>query len=157
MWWIVGVVAVIVVLATYLTWVASRVDRLQQRAAAGFAALDAALTRRAGAALTAAGALDRPDLADLARTAMDDAVEDRQGAENALTKAIRELPVPLDAPVLADLVTRSRRVSLTRHVYTDVVRDTRVMRRRRLVRVMRFGRRHPIPDYFDIEDPILVP
>ena len=51
MWWVVGVVAVVVLLGTYLTWTAARVDRLHARAAASFAALDAHLVRRAGEAV----------------------------------------------------------------------------------------------------------
>jgi hypothetical protein len=157
MWWIVGVVAVVVLVATYLTWIAARVDRLHARAAAAGAALDAALVRRAVAAIDAADRLELGELRLLARSALEADVEDREGVENALTKALRDVPTPLAAPAMADLVATSRRVSLTRHIHTDLVRDTLTMRRRRLVRVMRFNRKHPVPMYFDIEDPILGP
>src|SRR5262249_26589987 len=92
MWWIVGVVAVVVVLATYLTWIASRIDRLHARAAASGAALDSALLRRAVAAIDLADETHRPDLRALARTAVarDEAsAADRENAENALTKGLR--------------------------------------------------------------------
>jgi hypothetical protein len=157
MWWIVGVVAVVVLVATYLTWIAARVDRLHARAAAAGAALDAALVRRAVAAIDVADRLESVDLRVLARSALEADVEDREGVENALTKALRDVPEPLGSPTMADLVATSRRVSLTRHIHTDLVRDTLTMRRRRLVRVMRFSRRYPAPMYFDIEDPILIP
>lgn len=155
MWWIVGAVVLIVLVATYLTWIAARVDRLQARASAAGAALDAALVRRAVAATDAADRLELPELRVLARAALEAEVDDREGAENALTKALRDVPAPLDAPVMADLVATSRRVSLTRHIHTDLVRDTRSMRRRRLVRVMRFGHKQTLPTYFDVEDPTL--
>jgi hypothetical protein len=155
-WWIVGVVGVVVLVATYLTWIASRVDRLHARATAASAALDAALVRRAVAAGDIADHLRRPELRALARSALEAGADDREGAENALTKGLRDLPDALDAPSMVDIVATSRRVSLTRHIHTDLVRDALAMRRRRLVRVMRFNSRHPAPTYFDIEDPILV-
>ncbi|HEU0241477.1 MAG TPA: hypothetical protein VKB59_06960 [Micromonosporaceae bacterium] len=160
MWWIVGVVGVVVVVATYLTWIAGRVDRTHERAAASASALDSALLRRAVAALDAAAEMRRPDLGTLARTALArDAgtATDRESAENALTKGLRDLPYGIDAPEMAGIVAASRRVSLARHIHSDLVRDALAMRRRRLVRLLRFGHRHPVPRYFDIEDPILGP
>jgi hypothetical protein len=62
----------------------------------------------------------------------------------------------VDSPVLAEVVATSRQVSLARHIHTDLVRDAKTMRRRRLVRLMRFTRKHPELAYFDIEDPQLV-
>ncbi len=41
---------VVVAIATYLTWVATRVDRLHARAGAAYSALDAHSMRRAAAA-----------------------------------------------------------------------------------------------------------
>jgi hypothetical protein len=57
--------------------------------------------------------------------------------------------------VMADVVATSRRLSLARHVHNDLVRDALSLRRRRLVRLFRFSRRHPLPAYFDISDPQL--
>jgi hypothetical protein len=158
MWWIVGVVAIVVLVATYLTWIAGRVDRTHARAGASAAALDAALLRRAVAVVDAADELARPDLRTLARTAIardEGTATDRENAENALTKGLRDLSHPLDAPPLADVVVASRRVSLARHIHNDLVRDALSMRNRRLVRLLGLGRRHAQPAYFDIEDPIL--
>ena len=53
MWWVVGVVTVVALVATYLTWLAGRVDRLHARAGAASRALDAHLVRRAAAAVLA--------------------------------------------------------------------------------------------------------
>jgi hypothetical protein len=156
MWWIIGVVAVVVAVATYLTWIAGRVDRLHIRAAAAWEALNAALLRRTVAALKLADEIDAPDIRALAASAADRDVADREGVENALTKALRDLPYAPDSPLLAEVVATSRQVSLARHIHTDLVRDTKTMRRRRLVRLMRFTRKHPDLAYFDIEDPQLV-
>jgi hypothetical protein len=51
----------------------------------------------------------------------------------------------------------SRRLAGARQVHTDLVRDALSVRRRRVVRLLRMTRRHPEPEYFDIDDPILVP
>jgi hypothetical protein len=155
MWWIVGVVAAVVAVATYLTWIAGRVDRLHRRAAASAVALDAALDRRAAAGIEAADSMRLPDLRDTATAALDGDAVDREAVQNALTKALRELPTGADEPVMADLVATSRRLSLARHVHNDLVRDVLALRRRRLVRVFGFNRRHPLPAYFDISDPQL--
>ena len=69
MWWIVGVVATVVLVATYVTWIAARLDRLHVRAAAAQAALDAHLVRRAAVAAELADTLGRGELRRAARAA----------------------------------------------------------------------------------------
>lgn len=155
MWWIVGVVVLVVLIATYLTWMAGRVDRLHARAVASADTLDASLVRRAIVATELADGLGRPDLRAAARSALEAAPEDREGAENALTKVLRDLSGPLDAPEMAEIIVTSRRVSLTRQIHNDLVRDALSLRRRRLVRLMGFTRKHAVPTYFDVEDPQL--
>ena len=53
------------------------------------------------------------------------------------------------------VIAASRRLALARQVHTDLVRDARSARGRLLVRLLRLGRRHPWPRYFDIDDPTL--
>lgn len=158
MWWIVGVVAVVVVLATYLTWTASRVDRLHARAATAASALDAQLVRRAAVAsnlakeLAASGRADDQSvkLHSAAHIAIEAPPDDREAAENDLTRALRAINPPSD-----ELVTASRRAALARQVHNDLVRDALAARRRRLVRVLRLTRKHVEPRYFDVDDPTL--
>jgi hypothetical protein len=154
MWWVVGVVAVVVVVATYLTWLAARVDRLTARAAASGSALDAQLVRRAAAASRVAEVLDRDELRYAARIAMRVVPAEREVAENDLTRILRAQS-PADPAVLFEVGAASRRVALSRHVHNDLVRDALAIRRRRLVRLLRIGHRHPMPRFFDIDDPIL--
>jgi hypothetical protein len=140
----------------YATWVAGRVDRSHARAAAAQAALDAHLVRRAAAALEAADAAGDAGLRSAARVALEAGADEREAAENDLTRVLRErldhgAPPPVPGPV--DLVGASRRVALARQVHSDLVRDALALRRRRLVRLLRLARKHPLPAYFDIEDP----
>jgi hypothetical protein len=154
-WWIVGVVALVVVIATYVTWTAGRVDRLHARAAAAQSALDAHLVRRAAAAGELADAVGDPALRQLARAARAARPDERELAENDLTRALRALSEERDGAEVAEVVAASRRVALARQVHNDLVRDALAVRRRRLVRLLRLSRRHTEPRYFDVDDPVL--
>jgi hypothetical protein len=156
MWWVVAVVAVVMLVATYLTWTAARVDRLHGRAAAAYAALDAQLVRRAAAAIAVAEAVQLPALMYAARIALDARPEERDVAENDLTRQLRGV-VEVDSPAFTDLVAVSRRVALARQVHNDVVRDALAVRRRLVVRALGLARSHPRPAYFDVDDPALEP
>jgi hypothetical protein len=157
MWWVVVVVAVVVLVATYLTWTAARVDRLHARAYAAYAALDAHLVRRAAAASAVAEAVQLPALMYAARVALDARPDERDVAENDLTRQLRTVVVEADSPAFAEVVAVSRRVALARQVHNDVVRDALAVRRRLLVRALRLASRHPRPAYFDVDDPALEP
>jgi hypothetical protein len=154
MWWVVAVVAVVVLVATYLTWTAARVDRLHARAAASLATLDAHLVRRSAAAGALGEAAQIPDLVYAARIALAAGPEDREAAENDLTRHLRGI---LGGPedVFGELVAVSRRVALARHVHNDVVRDALAMRRRIWVRAFQLAKKHPRPTYFDVDDPTI--
>jgi hypothetical protein len=156
MWWAVALVAAMVLLAMYATWVSGRVDRSHARASAAQAALDAHLVRRAAAALEAADLAGDGPLRSVARVALEAGADEREAAENDLTRVLRDrlnhgAPPSASGPV--DIVGASRRVALARQVHNDLVRDALSLRRRRLVRVLRLARKHPLPAYFDIEDP----
>jgi hypothetical protein len=157
MWWVVAVVAVVMLVATYLTWTAARVDRLHGRAAAAYAALDAQLVRRAAAASAMAEAVQLPDLMYAARIALDAHPAERDVTENDLTRQLRGVVVDPDTPAFAELVAVSRRVALARQVHNDVVRDALAARGRPLVRALGLARNHPRPAYFDVDDPALEP
>ncbi|MCM0676936.1 hypothetical protein NCC78_19910, partial [Micromonospora phytophila] len=74
---------------------------------------------------------------------------------NDLTRQLRAVELdPADADCEA-VVAASRRLALARQVHTDLVRDARSARSRPLVRLLRMGRRHEWPRYFDIDDPTL--
>ena len=149
MWWVVTVVAAVVLVGTYVTWTAARVDRLHARTAAAFAALDAQLVRRAAGAATLGETADLPALTWAARLALDALPGERETAENDLTRELRTVvgtvvgtvAGTVDDPLGAELVAVSRRVALARQVHNDVVRDALAVRRRRPVRLLRLARR----------------
>lgn len=155
MWWVVGVVAVVVLVATYLTFTAARVDRLHTRAASSARALDAHLVRRAAAAAVLAEEAGVPDLYAAARAALDASPDEREAAENDLTHLLRKITLASDDPAVANIVLASRRVGLARQVHNEMVRDALAARDRPVVRLLAVGRRHPCPAYFDVDDPTL--
>ncbi|MET3430288.1 hypothetical protein BJ973_009500 [Actinoplanes tereljensis] len=155
MWWVVGVVAFVVLLSAYLGWTAHRVERVHVRAQSAERALDAHLVRRAAAAAVVAEQHDNVELYAAARLALDAAPDEREQAENDLTRQLRAAtPHGLDQAE-RQLIATSRRAVLARQVHTDHVRDALTARHRPLVRALGMARRYPRPQYFDIEDPTL--
>ncbi|REF98675.1 hypothetical protein DFJ67_4693 [Asanoa ferruginea] len=157
MWWVVVVVVAVTVLATYLTWTAQRVDRLHDRSAAAARSLDAHLMRRAAAAAVLAEDHQFPELYAAARAALDAEDEEREAAENDLTRELRAVPLWTDDPGADPVMSASRRLALARQVHNDLAREAHAARRRPLVRILLLTRRHDRPRFFDIDDPTLVP
>jgi len=155
MWWVPAVVAVVAVLSAYLGWTAHRVERVHLRAASAERALDQHLLRRAAAAAVVAEHTDAAELYAAARLALDAAPEERESAENDLTRQLQAVPLTGADPATRTLVATSRRVMLARQVHTDSVRDALTARRRPLVRLLRMARRYERPTYFDIVEPAL--
>ncbi|MEV0808067.1 hypothetical protein [Micromonospora sp. NPDC050200] len=155
MWWVVGATLVVALVAAYLIWTAGRVERLQARAESAARALDAHLLRRAAAAAVLAERRYGVELYAAARIALDAPPEEREAAENDLTRQLRTVWLDPADPVCEAVIAASRRLALARQVHTDLVRDARAARNRPLVRLCRMGRRHPWPRYFDVDDPTL--
>ena len=155
MWWVVGAVGVLGLVSAYLIWTASRVERLQGRAQLAARALDAHLLRRAAAAAVLAERRYGTELYAAARIALDARPDEREAAENDLTRQLRTIRLDLSDPGCEAVIAASRRLALARQVHTDLVRDARTARGRRLVRLFRMGHGHTWPNYFDIDDPTL--
>ena len=151
--------ALALLLGPWLLSSATRLDRLHVRTDAAWAGLDAALARRAVVtrAVAAATELD-PGMADTLRAAAirAEAVEraDREVAESELTRLLDQLDRAALPPQLAEeLADAEQRVVLARRVHNAAVRDTRSLRRRRVVRWLRLAGTAPQPDYFEIAEP----
>ncbi|WBB81429.1 hypothetical protein O7606_08730 [Micromonospora sp. WMMD882] len=157
MWWVTVAVAVVALVSAYLFWTASRVERLHLRAESAARALDAHLLRRAAAAAVLAEERDGVELYAAARIALDAGPQEREAAENDLTRQLRAARIDPTDPAGEAVVAASRRLALARQVHTDLVRDALTARRRPLVRMLRMSRRHERPRYFDVDDPTLPP
>jgi hypothetical protein len=128
-------------------------------------ALAAHLLRRAAAAAVVAEHADATELYAAARLALDAEPDEREAAENNLTRQLQALPLPALAqsaldrepadPAVRTLIATSRRAVVARQVHTDLVRDALTARGRPLVRMLGMARRYPRPAYFDIVEPTL--
>ncbi|WP_329790227.1 NUDIX domain-containing protein [Lentzea sp. DG1S-22] len=144
------VVAVTLLLAAWVLGIANRLDRLHVRTDAAWAALDAALARRA----VVVRALLDPALAAAASKAESASRADRELAENELSGLLAALDRSSLAPAAAfELADAEERVVLARRVHNDAVRDTLLQRRRRVVRWLRLSGTAPQPSYFEIAEP----
>ncbi|SCL49306.1 hypothetical protein GA0070604_1883 [Micromonospora eburnea] len=130
MWWVVGALVVVGLVSAYLFWTANRVERLQTRAESAARALDAHLLRRAAAAAVLAEKRYGVELYAAARIALDAVPEEREAAENDLTRQLRAVELDPDDPACEAVIAASRRLALARQVHTDLVRDARAARRR---------------------------
>jgi hypothetical protein len=160
--WMLLAGAVLLLLLAWAAWTLTRLSRLEGRVARAWTVLDTQLQRRAGLAEELArhypGALGdhrAGALAAAAAAARAPSDGDREQAENALGRELRELPADLPGVPVAlqtDLAGTTNRVGLARRFYNDAVRDTRSLRRQRMPRLLRLHARRPLPRYFDIDD-----
>lgn len=162
------VLAIVVLVAWYLSWTATRLDRLHGRVEAARATLDAQLLRRASAAqdLATSGLLDPASsvlLVDAAETARAADADSRELAESDLTRALRAAlsdgasvsavrSTPGGQQLLDGLSAASQRVELARRFHNDAVRAARVVRRKRVVRYLRLAGHAPWPPTFEMDD-----
>jgi hypothetical protein len=167
----VGLLALLVLLGWYLTFSATRLDRLHARLEGARSALDAQLVRRASVALQIAssGRLDPATsllLADAAHQAREvDAADQtsRELAESNLTRTLlaafadpgvsSDLQAdPVGRELLHELAAAGLRVQLARRFLNDVVRAARVVRRKRVVRYLRLAGHADWPETFEMSD-----
>lgn len=171
--WIIDVffwVAVLFLAGGYVSWRATRLDRLHVRVETARAALDAALVRRAAAALElAASRLLDPAASLVLATAAHEArtadADNREFAESDLSRALRAV---VDQPgfaaalgakgdgdagtVLEELSSATAKVAYARRFYNDAVSQARIARRKLLIRVLPLAGKAPLPGFFEIDD-----
>lgn len=146
--------AVAVLVGPWTLGTANRLDRLHVRTDAAWAALDAALARRAVVTRAVAAVCDKPELRAAADRAERAARSEREAAENRLSALLEGLDRSVLEPALAaELSDAEQRVVLARRVHNDAVRDTLALRRRRSVRWLRLAGTAPTPSYFEIAEP----
>ncbi len=151
---LVGLVLIVMLAVGWrLSWLATRVDRAHHRVERAWAALDAALVRRAQRVAELAGSptLDPASallLSDAAASALepDQTPLDRERAESDLSHLL-DLVAPEGAGAEQD------RVSLGRRLHNDAVNTARALRERRTVRVFRLAGHAPGPRTFEMADP----
>ncbi len=151
--WGAALVIVLLVTGWRLSWLATRVDRAHHRVERAWAALDAALVRRAQRAAEIAGSpgLDPASallLSDAAATALAPDLEPaaREQAESDLSHLLGFI-----SP--AEIAVEQDRAALVRRLHNDAVSTARALRERPAVRLFRLSGRARAPRTFEMADP----
>lgn len=178
--WVVLVIAVLAVVAWYLSYTAARLDRLHARVEGSVSALDAQLVRRAEAVMelahsgvldpassmllaeAATRSLDASDIAEIHDEVREHGVDaERARIESELTDTVRATldhdavqqirDVPGGEAAVRRVEQAGRRVVLARAFHDDAVRAVRRVRAQPLVRVFRLAGRTSMPQVVDFD------
>ena len=146
------VLAVMLITGRCLSWLATRVDRADTRTERTWAALDAALVRRARRALdtaTAPGVDPATALlvADAAATALVVGLDpaDRERAESGLSQVLQGVALP-------GIEREHARAALARRLHNEAVVSARTLRSRRAVRLFGLAGRAAAPRGFEMAE-----
>ncbi|MFP5282318.1 MAG: hypothetical protein ACLGIF_02580 [Actinomycetes bacterium] len=146
------VVVALLALGWWLSWVATRLDRVHQRVEGSWAALDAALVRRAQRATEAAGvAAADPATGLLVADAAARALEPDLSAP-ARERAESDLSHVLTLAALPGLGREAERVRLARRLHNDAVVTAQTLRHRPLVRLFRLAGHARVPEPFEMTE-----
>ena len=161
------IVVAILLLLWYLSFSATRLDRLHHRVETSWANLDGLLQRRAAIALEIARS-DRADpassllLTAAAYQARDASIIDRSHAERGLSGALGLLQNDLtlesksgEQELLRELSELTNKIRVAIAIHVDAVNRTRVVRQKLIFKVFRLAGRAPLPVTYEFEDDVL--
>ena len=148
----------VVIIGWYLSFSASRLDRLHHRVETSWATLDSLLHQRAALAheIVAESNLD-PATAYLISTSASAAEsvlsESLKLVQSAAFNELLQLPTPLLVE-LSDLTTK---VKLAINIHLESVNATRNVRKKIFIRLFRLAGKAPLPVRYAFEDDVLEP
>ena len=147
----------------YLTFSASRLDRLHHRVETSWATLDSLLQRRAAIALEVArSAITDPATSLLltasAYQARSADIEDRSSAESVLSGALgmmlserESIVAKSDQVLLAELEQLTDKIKVSIAIHVEAVNRTQLIRRKLVFRVFRLAGTAPLPVTYEFE------
>jgi hypothetical protein len=151
----------------YLTFTATRLDRLHHRVETSWANLDVLLQKRAAVALEIA----HSDIADPASTvlltaaayqARDANIQNRSQAESGLSGALgllledaEHLATAADSALLTELSGLTDKIRVAIAIHTDAVSRTQMVRSKFIVRIFRLAGTAPLPITYEFEADVL--
>ena len=154
---------VIAFIAWYLSYSATRLDRLHHRVETSWANLDSLLQRRAAIALEIARSEASDPAAALllthaAHQAREASVRERSSAETGLTGALGLLLSDGDSVIgenaralIAELRELTEKISMAISIHIDAVNRTQLVRRKPLIRLFRLAGTAPEPVIYEFE------
>jgi hypothetical protein len=151
----------------YLTFTATRLDRLHHRVETSWANLDVLLQKRAAVALEIA----HSDIADPASSmlltaaayqARDADIQNRSQAESGLSGALgllledsQHLATAADSALLTELSGLTDKIRVAIAIHTDAVARTQMVRAKLTVRIFRLAGTAPLPITYEFESDVL--
>ena len=162
-----SLVLVIVLIAWYLSFSASRLDRLHHRVETSWATLDSLLQQRAALAhqIVLVSNLDPATaylISSSAAAARDANIVERSAAESVLSQALklvqnaaRDNSLQLPSELLVELSDISSKVKLAINIHLESVNATRNVRSKPLIRLFRLAGKAPIPVRYAFEDEVV--
>ena len=165
-WPLLSLLFTMLLMVWYLSFTATRLDRLQHRVETTWANLDAALQQRAGIALEIArsGVIDPASsviLSTAAHSALIALPENRSDAEEDLSEIITSMvnievlgsELRLKAAELTENLNEVRdRVRIAISFHVEAVNSTKLQRSRGLIKIFRLAGRAPDPVRFPFEE-----
>jgi hypothetical protein len=159
-----GILLLIVLIGWYLSFSASRLDRLHHRVETSWATLDSLLQKRAALAqeIVAESNLD-PATAYLISTsataARDANILERSAAESVLSEALKLVQnsalnnsLELPSELLVELSDLTSKVKLAINIHLEAVNATRNVRSQLIIRLFRLAGKAPLPVRYAFED-----
>jgi hypothetical protein len=158
---------VLLVSLWYLSFLATRLDRLHHRVETSWANLDVLLQKRAAVALEIA----RSDIADPASSllltgaayqARDADIKSRSAAESVLSGALgllledsEHLSTAADNALLTELSALTDKIRVAIALHTDAVSRTQMVRSKFIVKLFRLAGTAPLPVTYEFESDVL--
>ena len=163
--WLVAACILLIIL-WYLSFTATRLDRLHHRVETSWANLDVLLQKRASVALEIAHS-DIADPASMLLTAAayqarDANIQNRSQAESGLSGALgllledaEHLTTAADSALLTELSGLTDKVRVGIAIHTDAVARTHMVRNKLIVRIFRLAGTAPLPITYEFEADVL--
>lgn len=151
----------------YLSFSASRLDRLHHRVETSWATLDSLLQKRAAIAteLVRESNLDPATsylISSSARSARDAQISERSEAESVLSESLKMIQeiayddsLELPSDLLVELADATTKIKLAINLHLEAVNAARNVRRKFLIRVFRLAGKAPEPVRYAFEDDVL--
>lgn len=162
-----SILFLVTIFAWYLSFLASRLDRLHHRVETSWANLDGLLQRRAAIAIEIA----RSEIADpassllltfAAHQAREASVKDRSQAETGLSGALGILLETsvgdhgaIEKDLLRELSELNEKIKVAISLHVESVNRTQMIRSRWLIRTFRLAGRAPLPVTYEFEADVL--
>ena len=158
------VALVILIFAWYLSFSASRLDRLHHRVETSWEHLDALLQRRAALALEISHQVDLDPATDLILTqsayvSREEAIVDRNDAERSLSESLKFLrdsahngEVTISVPLLDELTNLTEKINLAIAIHLEGVNSVEKLRSKFIYRLFHLAGKAKLPRIYSFEE-----